>query len=397
MLLLSSPTTCCVHTPLFTPQSTRASLVSHGNRKPLYCNLTALGEHTPSPLSPLITLSFPATIKSLASGIGNAASFLRQLNAPPTTLTFVNLIHAECKSTMAAVQTLAALLLSRSAATTPYDSSSLPLSNTTQLTIALQEQPTPLESALLLACGLFWTITYLLLILTTHTTHTTGMPYFALTLNLTWELLFSTLTPHPYPQRAIDILWLLLDTLILVQTLAYYPYNAHPLHMSYPAFLLGTALSLATCLALNWSWCITLSDTYGAYSAFVSNLFMSVSFVALYLTRQPRGAGQSVWVAGSKLAGTACSSIAFYLLSSHHNYLLNFLFFAVFLWDLLYVVLLLLHLLQERKRKGVLEEHSTAPYLMRAGDVTSSAGTFVSHAALTDQRLLAWEQHRYRH
>ena len=253
---------------------------------------------------------------------------------------------------------------------------------------------TPLESALLLSCGLLWTLTYLLVILTAYRTRTPAMPYFALALNIAWEFLFAFVTPYPMPWRLIDVLWFVLDCVILLQTLAYFPYDVAPLHLSDTLFLLGTAVTLLTSFSLQWSWTVTLDDSYGTYSSFVLNLFMSVSFVAMFLTRQPRGAGQSVWIAASKLTGTACSSVAFYLLATRPNALLNVLFVAVFAWDTLYVGLLVQHALQ-RNRSEALEEDIPMPWLRDDG----SMGAMVSHAALTQPLAPphGWEQHTYRY
>ena len=264
-----------------------------------------------------------------------------------------------------------------------------------ELLIALSTEPTTLEWTLLIACGLLWTTTYLLLILTTHRTQLTGMPYFALALNITWEFLFTFITPHPSPQHAIDCLWFTLDCVILVQTLTYYPYHTPPLRLSYTAFLVGTAAVLVTSLALNWSWTVTLNDTVGAYSAFISNLFMSVSFVAMYVTRRPRGAGQCVWVGVCKLIGTGCSSVAFYMLSTRYNALLNVLFVSVFVWDVVYVVLLVQHWLQQSPAETGDEVQQHADVWRR-----SSADIVVSsHAVLAEQSASyssgVWNQHEY--
>jgi hypothetical protein len=230
---------------------------------------------------------------------------------------------------------------------------------------------TPLELGLLLACGLVWTVTYVLLILQAHRSRLTGMPYFAVCLNITWELLFALLHPHPWPQRGIDLVWLALDLLILTQTLRLFPYHQPPLSLSFTAFALGTAATLLTLLAVHWSWAQQL-DEYGAYSSFVINLFMSVAFVVLLMTREPRGSGQSLAVGVGKLLGTACSSAAFYLLSEGTNALLNVLFIAILLWDAAYVGLLLQHRIEMRRREGAAGEGlQPLTWLMASG---ASAG-----------------------
>ena len=236
----------------------------------------------------------------------------------------------------------------------------------------------------MLACGALWTVTYIGLIINTHTTRLTGMPYFALMLNITWEATFSFITPHPWPQRAIDILWLALDTIILIQTLTLYPFHQPPLRLSRPTFLSASAATLASTLALNWTWSVTL-DGLGAYSGFVMNLYMSIAFVVLFYTRVPRGAGQSIVVAVCKMAGTGVISVAFYSMDSS-DALLDAMYVAVFVWDAVYVALLVGHRLQQRKEEQVQlheeqqQQQYATPWLLHsnAGDV----GMRVSHASL---------------
>jgi peptidoglycan/LPS O-acetylase OafA/YrhL len=99
-------------------------------------------------------------------------------------------------------------------------------------------------------------------------------------------------------------------------------------------------------LALVTSFCTVLFVTYefddwdGAYSAFGQNLLMSVLFITmLYARRSLRG--QSVPIAISKMLGTALASLAFYLYSplSQGSILLPFLYVAILVFDLIYVVM----------------------------------------------------------
>ena len=255
------------------------------------------------------------------------------------------------------------------------------------------DAPTQLEWGLLLACGLFWTVAYLAIIATSHRTRTTGMPYFPLALNLTWELCFSFLTPHDWPQRGVDIVWLLLDAVILLQTLLYFPYTQ--LRLPYSLYLLGTGAVLATSLALNYAWSVTLRDI-GAYSAFVSNALMSVAYVALFLQRRPRGAGQSLWIGVSKMLGTMCASGAWYLLSEEKDALLNVCFVLVFLWDAAYVGLLVHHALQpQQDGSEQLEAEREGSSWWKLRREEPRAVLLVSPALLTESSAMPSSQLRY--
>ena len=99
-------------------------------------------------------------------------------------------------------------------------------------------------------------------------------------------------------------------------------------------------------LALVTSFCTVLFATYefddwdGAYSAFGQNLLMSVLFIVmLYARRSLRG--QSIPIAISKMLGTVLASLAFYLYSplSEGSTLLPFLYVAILVFDLVYVVM----------------------------------------------------------
>jgi len=93
----------------------------------------------------------------------------------------------------------------------------------------------------------------------------------------------------------------------------------------------------------------------------------------------------------SKLGGTACSSIAFYLLSSRQNALLNFCFVAVFAWDALYVALLVYHWLQQKGgEEETQRQQQVEPWLR--GD----AAMIVSHAVLAEPSASVWRQQNYR-
>ena len=252
--------------------------------------------------------------------------------------------------------------------------------------------PATIEEVLLLACGVLWTLTYVIIIYNTFTSRLTGMPYFAVMLNIGWETVYSFITPHDFPQRAIDITWLALDAIILLQTLRHYHYSTPPLRLSFSAFLLGTLLVYATSVAVHWTCSITL-DSSGAYSAFTINLFMSLSFIALFFNRRPRGAGQSVWVAVGKMAGTLCSSGAFYMADSS-DALLNVLYVTTFVWDVVYIVLLAGHRVQQKRTGQEEEEEEHGNGALRIEEDVSSGGINmrISNAAFAEPGVVSWQR-----
>ena len=59
--------------------------------------------------------------------------------------------------------------------------------------------------AIMVGCGMLWTLAYLLIIRQGFLDRTYGMPLAALCVNLSWELVFAFVYPHDLPQRAVNI------------------------------------------------------------------------------------------------------------------------------------------------------------------------------------------------
>jgi len=188
-----------------------------------------------------------------------------------------------------------------------------------------------------LGSGLLWTLAYILILRRGWKDKTYGMPIAALAANLGWEFLFSFVLPHKAPQLQVNYVWFLFDLGLLWQCARFgkweqrHPWVRKNFFLILPASLLCGFLSVYT---------ITLefSDRDGMYAAFGQNLMMSILFVAMLLERDdPRG--QSMWIAIAKMIGTIFPSILFHL-KYPGSPLLNFLYVAIFLFDLLYCALL---------------------------------------------------------
>jgi hypothetical protein len=191
-------------------------------------------------------------------------------------------------------------------------------------------------TTLMLSSGVFWTLTYILIIRRGFLDKTYGMPLVALCANLSWEFIFSFFHPHAPIQRSVNIVWFSFDLVILFQLLRYGPreFADLPKEVFYAAF--GLALATSFCMVLFISY--EFNDLSGAYAAFGQNLLMSVLFITmLYRRRSLRG--QSIWIAVCKLLGTALASLAFYLYADtfQRSILLPFLFGAILVYDLFYI------------------------------------------------------------
>jgi hypothetical protein len=192
---------------------------------------------------------------------------------------------------------------------------------------------------LMLGCGLFWTITYILIIRQGILDRTYGMPLVALCANLSWEFIFSFVHPHGPMQRSVNLVWFTFDVIILIQVLRYGPreFPDLPRNVFYTAFGLTFITSFGLVLLVTYEF----NDWAGAYAAFGQNLMMSALFIVmLYRRRSLRG--QSISIGLCKLIGSAFSSVAFYFYveSFEQSVLLPFLYSAILVYDLLYVGLL---------------------------------------------------------
>ena len=202
-------------------------------------------------------------------------------------------------------------------------------------------KPIPVDDSiihpLLIGSGIFWTLTYLLILRRGAKDRIHGMPMAALCANLAWEFIFSFVFPHPYPQRLINYVWLSFDLGIMYQYLKYgkkeFP-EILPTTLFYVNFMLGLILSSFIIAFL----AIEFEEYIGYYAAFGQNLLMSVLFISMLFRRKGIN-GQSVYITLFKMLGTVLASIVFYLYFPK-SYLLLLLYFAIFTYDIIYLFLL---------------------------------------------------------
>lgn len=185
------------------------------------------------------------------------------------------------------------------------------------------------------ASGLCWAIAYFLIIRRGLRDRTYGMPIVAVCVNISWEFIFSFLIPHQPPQQYINISWFLLDLFILGQLLRYWRSDFPFLDriIFYP-FVVA---SLLASFGLIYTMTLELEDC-GAYSAFGQNFLMSILFMIM-LFRRNSLRGQSVYIALSKMVGTAlaCTAAYLYVPLAGQSALLQYLFIATLFFDLNYV------------------------------------------------------------
>ncbi|CAL9621170.1 hypothetical protein SUDANB6_05866 [Streptomyces sp. enrichment culture] len=189
----------------------------------------------------------------------------------------------------------------------------------------------------------WWTVTYVLIIRAGLRDRTYGMPLVALCGNLAWEGIYVFTYPHTGAARLSNIVWLLLDCVILYTAVRFgareFPW------LPRWGFLLGLAATGVMC----WLGMDALIRQFGGvesggtYAGFVQNLVMSCLFLNM-LMRRGTTAGQSMAIAAGKLLGTAFASVAAYLWLSDGTVtpgpLLPYLFVAILVLDLTYLAAL---------------------------------------------------------
>jgi hypothetical protein len=192
--------------------------------------------------------------------------------------------------------------------------------------------------ALLSALG--WTLTYVLVIRRNYLEKTYGIPLVALSVNLAWELIFSvvlrpaTLDEDAWLWITINLLWLLLDIVILVQTIKYGVRENWPSRaFFYSSLALALIFGTLGVLAVTFQF----QDWEGRWTSFGSNLMMSILFVNMLYQRGIRG--QSIYIGVCKLIGTLAIGLG-YLLVDPTSALQWYLTMSILFFDALYIVLL---------------------------------------------------------
>lgn len=194
-----------------------------------------------------------------------------------------------------------------------------------------------LKWTLQISSGVFWTLVYILIIKRGFQDKSLGMPLVALCANISWEFIFSFIYPHAPPQIYVNVVWFLFDVAILFQALKFgrFDFNRNlPAKLFYPTLALTLLMSFCAVLFTSYEF----KDFDGKYAAFGQNLMMSVMFVSMLLRRNSVS-GQSIYIALFKMTGTLLPSILFFLLLPS-SLLLNFLYVAIFIFDLIYFVML---------------------------------------------------------
>ena len=156
--------------------------------------------------------------------------------------------------------------------------------------------------------GIAWTIVYLELIRTGFRQKACGMPLFALTLNLAWEVIYAVdglfvSKSFIFVQSVANVVWACCDIFILVTWFKYgkqyLPDKAKRYFIPYSvlAVIFGFVVQLAF-----YFYCET-PEIASIYSAFAQNAAMSVMFLSMIFQRDNTKA-QTLMIAVCKWIGT---------------------------------------------------------------------------------------------
>ena len=189
--------------------------------------------------------------------------------------------------------------------------------------------------------GISWTIAYIDAIRVGFEIRdkTYAMPVFALGLNLAWEVLYTYLhRADRSAQLVVNATWLICDILIAV---TYFRFGRNELPKQLPSwmFTTGALLVLSASFAVQILMYLHFGIKYGSYySAFLQNLLMSASFIAMLIQR--RGLhGQSLTIAVAKWLGTIAPTILFGIMED--SLLVTGVGFLIFVLDITYIGLVL--------------------------------------------------------
>jgi hypothetical protein len=163
--------------------------------------------------------------------------------------------------------------------------------------------------------GLCWTIVYLEGIRLGFKDRSYAIPFFALALNIAWELLHTIFGFQEGGglQATINAIWFLFDAGILY---TYFKFGRKYFSNRLPGswFVMWSVIVLVTAFGVEYA----LTREFGvfkgaAYAAFLQNLIMSILFIDMLVARGSRE-GQSLTLAVSKWIGTLAPTIHFGLI-----------------------------------------------------------------------------------
>ncbi|MFJ4192413.1 hypothetical protein [Kitasatospora sp. NPDC089509] len=190
-------------------------------------------------------------------------------------------------------------------------------------------------NVLFTAGGAAWVLTYALMIRQGFRQQTYCMPLVALCANISWEFLYSFVTPYQGLLRFAIIAWFALDVVLLYQLLRFGPseFPDLPRPVFHAMVLLTLAIAFPTVLTVNSFF----HDPWGVYSAYAIMFLMDGLFLAMLISRRS-ARGQTLPITVVRVLGTAAITLAFSRYTpdfpNAHTRLLNWLYIGTTVLEL---------------------------------------------------------------
>ncbi len=196
--------------------------------------------------------------------------------------------------------------------------------------------------------GLFWIITYILIINKSVKDKTYGMPFLAMCLNLSWEFVFAFIYKTDIFHQIVCLIWYVLDLIIAC---TFFKYGYKDFNKKYSLNKISFLVLIVFTLISSSIFMILAPLDFGilfdgdilqaaGFIAYFQNLLMSILFVLMFLEKRNLK-GQSIFIAIFKWLGTLSVSIMNLsgMVSSNPTEL--FIIFLIQVFDILYIYLLL--------------------------------------------------------
>jgi len=204
----------------------------------------------------------------------------------------------------------------------------------------------PIKLVLTIVSGVCWTGVYVEGIRLGFKERTYAIPFYALALNIAWELLHTAFGFQAglSVQTIINAVWFAFDVGI-IYTYFKFGRKYFPRHLPARAFIGWSLIGILTALFVEYAFIREFGVAKGAgYSAFLQNLLMSILFIDMFVKRG-NSEGQSLYIAINKWLGTLAPTILFGVLGEgafpQGSFLILLLGILCSVFDLIYVWMLL--------------------------------------------------------
>jgi hypothetical protein len=206
--------------------------------------------------------------------------------------------------------------------------------------------PRSITTFLLLFSGICWVTVYIEAIRIGFRDKTYAIPFWAMALNLSWEVLHTILAfrlEGAALQVVINGIWALFD-LVILYTWFRFGRRHFPRQVEKRWFIPWSILVISVAFSLQYAFVAEFGIYPGrAYAAFLQNLLMSILFIDMLL-RRGSSDGQSMIIAVSKWLGTLAPTILFGVTGTDTFHGPNRMLFLIgllcSLFDLIYIVIL---------------------------------------------------------